>query len=585
MNNINEYSEYILTDKDIIVTKTDLNGIITYVNDDLIRITGYSEEELIGANHRIFRHPYMPAQVFSNLWKTIMGECTWRGVIKNKTKDGSCYWVHADVTPLYENNKLVGYMSVRIKPSPDELIAAKYYYDQMNAGEFKDKLLYGSIVRNNIFNNIKHLFDNVHLSTKFSLIIGLCIAAIVSFTTIDNLELSELADSHLEIIYQIQNDTPIKTNYINSAPISEKEAVELNAYVSLIDMQYRNTIRVSFLIIVLIFLYAIVLYSIKRPLIEAREGLKELSNGVYRIPIKYRSKNEIGRMMEALRTTSVRLGYDVANEKKINAQIIKAHEKNQLLNEQINQLQRIESIGRMTAGIAHNFNNILGSIIGFNQMNMLAGEDCSDEDLKQEILNNAQQVQEASAKAVELVKRMMSYAGQRPVSLLSHDIKPTSEVIDDVAKMMRPCLTSLHQIHTNIKLDYTINIDQYDLHQILTNLIVNAKDAMKSYGNIEISLDIKNIEHQICNSCLTYLNGEFIELQVSDNGSGISDDIITHIFDPFFTTKAVGEGTGLGLSTVSGMIHECRGHIVVETETEGPNHGTKFKLLFPYEHH
>lgn len=601
MDNTTEQNEYVLTDRDIIVTKTDLHGIITYVNDDLLRITGYSEEELIGTKHNIFRHPYMPSEVFADLWKTILKEYTWRGVIKNKTKYNGCYWVHADVTPLYENNKLIGFMSVRVKPSASELSSAKTYYDQMNSNKFKDKLLYGSVVKNNIFSNIKHFFDDIQISTKFSLLVGLSVASLVLLATLDNEELHRLTNKHLDIISQIQSDT-YKTNLVNQNQIKtiytddldsfKASKIEMNdyfyqiktgEYLSLISIQNRNIVIVFSLIILMIFLYVIIIRSIIYPLKEAREGLKELSNGVYRIPVKYRSRNEIGRMMEALRTTSVRLGYDAANEKKISAKIIKAHEKNQLLNDQINQLQRIESIGRMTAGLAHNFNNILGSIIGYNQMNMYAGEDCNEEEIKQEILNNSHQVHVASAKAVELVKRMMAYAGQNAVRSLAPVIKPTSEVINEVVTLMQPLVTSRCHIDTDIRIEKTIEIDSYDLNQILTNLIVNAKDAMDNgAGIINISLLEQTIKHEVCTSCLAQLEGKFIELCVSDNGSGINSEIITHIFDPFFTTKSVGEGTGLGLSTVSGMIHECHGHIIVDSETSGLNHGTKFKLLFSY---
>jgi PAS domain S-box-containing protein len=130
-------NEYVLTQQDIIVTKTDLKGFITYVNDDLLRITGFSEQELIGERHNIFRHADMPAEVFKDLWRTILSECKWRGVVKNKTKEGGFYWVHADVTPLYQNKVLVGFMSVRIKPTEEEINKAKIIYMQMNAGILK----------------------------------------------------------------------------------------------------------------------------------------------------------------------------------------------------------------------------------------------------------------------------------------------------------------------------------------------------------------------------------------------------------------------------------------------------------------
>ena len=583
--------EYVLTDRDIIVTKTNLQGNITYVNDDLLRITGFSEEELTGTNHRIFRHPTMPALVFKNLWQTISHESTWSGVIKNKTKNGGYYWVHADVAPLYENNKLAGYMSVRVKPTEAELSRAKYYYDQMNAGTFNDKLLYGTVVENSITNTIKRKFDDISISTKFWMIIGLSVTTLVAQAVLDNNELSILTNKHLDTITQIQQYTSksnftnqiIKTNDVyNTQSLEYFHQLKNKNYLTLLDTKNRTMAMGVVLVALMVFFHTIIIRSIEQPLRDAREKLKDISNGGYRGSINYRSKNEIGYMFETLRATSVRLGYDVAHEQKISAKIIKAHEKTQLLNDQVNQLQRIESIGRMTAGLAHNFNNILGSIIGYNQLNIYVSDDCENEELKKELLYNTQQIHESSAKAVELVKRMMEYTGQRITRSLADTIRPTNDIIDEVVRMMQPCVTSSCQIISNINVSVTAQIDSYDLNQILTNLIVNAKDAIgDANGKITISLDEVSAQQATCSSCLSQLSGDFIELQVSDNGSGIEKDIITHIFDPFYTTKKVGQGTGLGLSTVCGMIHESGGHIIVETDTSDQNHGTKFRLLFP----
>jgi signal transduction histidine kinase len=147
--------------------------------------------------------------------------------------------------------------------------------------------------------------------------------------------------------------------------------------------------------------------------------------------------------------------------------------------------------------------------------------------------------------------------------------------------MMRPALTSIFQLHAEVDSDFTIQIDSTNLHQILTNLIVNARDAMKQGGNIIISLKQITTHELVCNACIETLEGDFIELSISDTGTGIGQKVIDHIFDPFFTTKPVGEGTGLGLSTVSGMVHEAHGHITIESKTTAPNTGTTFRLLFP----
>ncbi|WP_064604890.1 methyl-accepting chemotaxis protein [Photobacterium sp. J15] len=128
-----------VTDKEVVleqnaqlVTTTNLKGIITYANEEFINVSGYSEEELVSHNHNIIRHPDMPPEAFADLWQHLKDEKPWRGVVKNRCKDGSFYWVDAYVTPLYENNRVCGYQSVRRKPSQQMVNNATRVYLQLN---------------------------------------------------------------------------------------------------------------------------------------------------------------------------------------------------------------------------------------------------------------------------------------------------------------------------------------------------------------------------------------------------------------------------------------------------------------------
>ncbi len=129
-------NEYVLTDKDTIVSTTDLKGILTSVNQDFVRISGYTEAELIGSNHNIVRHPDMPPAAFEDLWNTVKAGRPWAGIVKNRCKNGDFYWVEANVTPLRQNGQVVGYMSVRNKPSRQQIEAAEALYRQWNQGVF-----------------------------------------------------------------------------------------------------------------------------------------------------------------------------------------------------------------------------------------------------------------------------------------------------------------------------------------------------------------------------------------------------------------------------------------------------------------
>jgi signal transduction histidine kinase len=121
-------------------------------------------------------------------------------------------------------------------------------------------------------------------------------------------------------------------------------------------------------------------------------------------------------------------------------------------------------------------------------------------------------------------------------------------------------------------------IDEVQAHQVLLNLAINARDAMSGSGSLRIEVAQSEVHEGSCSSCRHPLQGRFVELRVADSGRGIEPRLMERIFDPFFTTKAPGKGTGMGLSMVHGIVHEHRGHVVVESE---PGHGCVFRVLLP----
>lgn len=152
-------NEYPLNDTDSIVSTTDLQGNITYANPYFIQVSGFTEEELIGAPQNIVRHPDMPAEAFADLWQTIQSGLPWSGVVKNRCKNGDFYWVYANVTPVIEHGKAVGYVSVRTKPSTQQIQDASRLYTVLRqANSDKPKLNQGRIVRSSAFARITEKF-------------------------------------------------------------------------------------------------------------------------------------------------------------------------------------------------------------------------------------------------------------------------------------------------------------------------------------------------------------------------------------------------------------------------------------------
>lgn len=166
--------EHLLSDSDSIVSNTDLKGVITYVNDTFIRISGYSREELIGSPHNIVRHPDMPPEAFADLWRSMKAARPWTGLVKNRCKNGDYYWVLANAAPIHENNQLVGYMSVRSKPEREQVEAAEAAYRLFREGKAGNlKIQDGKIVKDTLlgrFNVFKHFNIKTRLIAMASLL-------------------------------------------------------------------------------------------------------------------------------------------------------------------------------------------------------------------------------------------------------------------------------------------------------------------------------------------------------------------------------------------------------------------------------
>lgn len=254
---------------------------------------------------------------------------------------------------------------------------------------------------------------------------------------------------------------------------------------------------------------------------------------------------------------------------------------NKELQRQVIQMQKLDSIGRLTAGIAHDFNNILSGILGYNEVNSMIINDFPDSENKANLKHNLIQIDAGVHRGIELISKMLTYCRQAPAKKVMH-VKATFDVITEVVELLKLGLTTKYNIELELDEELLIQIDSTDLHQIVTNLVVNARDSMPN-GNIKIELKTIQAIDCKCIACLENVKGNFISLSVADNGSGIESDIISKIFDPFFTTKKVSEGTGLGLSVISGLVHNAQGHILLDSKTYPKIcKGTTFQLLFPY---
>ena len=164
--------EYDLKPTDSIVSKTDMKGLITYINEDFVRISGFSQAELIGQPHNIVRHPDMPAEAFADLWATLKAGKPWTGMVKNRCKNGDFYWVLANATPIRENGQVVGYMSVRSKPSRAQIEAASGAYRLFKEAKQGNLVIReGKAVKNTRLGRI-NVFKNIKIKSRITFVIG-----------------------------------------------------------------------------------------------------------------------------------------------------------------------------------------------------------------------------------------------------------------------------------------------------------------------------------------------------------------------------------------------------------------------------
>ncbi|MGZ5028057.1 MAG: methyl-accepting chemotaxis protein [Methylobacter sp.] len=165
--------EYVLKDSDSIVSKTDLKGHITYINEDFLRVSGFTKAELIGFPHNIVRHPDMPAEAFADMWKTLQANRPWTGIVKNRCKNGDFYWVLTNATPFHENDQLAGYMSVRSKPSPEQVNSAETAYRLFKEGKAGHlKIQDGKVVKSTVLDRFNP-FKNPSIKSRLISVLGL----------------------------------------------------------------------------------------------------------------------------------------------------------------------------------------------------------------------------------------------------------------------------------------------------------------------------------------------------------------------------------------------------------------------------
>lgn len=247
-----------------------------------------------------------------------------------------------------------------------------------------------------------------------------------------------------------------------------------------------------------------------------------------------------------------------------------AEEEKEKLQVQLNQAQRIESVGRLAGGVAHDFNNMLGVILGHAEMALLKL------DPEHPQYHDLQAIHAAAERSADLTRQLLAFARRQTITPKVIDL---NETIEGMLKMLRRLIGEDIDLAWNPGMSiWPVTMDPSQLDQILANLCVNARDAIEGVGKVTIETANAFFDENYYRHNAEVVVGEYVLLAVSDDGCGMEKETLAQIFDPFFTTKELGQGTGLGLATVYGIVKQNNGFINVYSE---PGEGTTFKIYLP----
>jgi PAS domain S-box-containing protein len=594
-------------DESAIVAITDQRGKITFINDKFCEISKFDREELLGQDHRIINSGFHSKEFIRDLWKTITSGKTWRGEICNRAKDNSVYWVDTTIVPfLNSEGKPYQYIAIRHEITERKLTEAALAENEERYRQLFDSNPLPVWVFDT--ENLQILAANEAAIKLY----GYTREEFLGMTT-KEIRPPEEIPKLLETIQNLKDQKVLK-------PLAFRHQKKSGEIID-VEVSYHSIIfegRDAF--------FAIGQDITERKLSEERirqqtELLDKTQDAILVCDLNYRIlywnkgserlygwKSEevlgkgIGEILCKEDDTQLRTAQKTLAQKdefKIEASQTTRNDKTvfvrsrwNLVRNDLNQpdyfliintdiseqtkieehllrAQRMESIGTLAGGIAHDLNNILSPILMATYMLSI---NSTDEDSKRWLSI----VKQNAERGADLVRQVLSFArgieGERVSVQLKHIVK-------ELVKVLQETFPKSITVKFNIEPELTvISADPTQIHQVLMNLCVNARDAMLSGGLLKISVKNIVLDDTYVQMNLEAETGNYIVISVSDTGSGMSSEVIKRIFDPFFTTKEIGKGTGLGLATTLSIVKSHGGFVNVFSEI---GKGTEFSVYLP----
>jgi signal transduction histidine kinase/ActR/RegA family two-component response regulator len=255
---------------------------------------------------------------------------------------------------------------------------------------------------------------------------------------------------------------------------------------------------------------------------------------------------------------------------KANGKLSEEMQQRSAVEEKLRQAQKMESVGRLAGGVAHDFNNMLGVILG--HVEFALEKAVQDHDLHADL----KEIQKAAQRSADITKQLLAFARKQTIAPRQLDLNDTVEsMLNMLRRLIGEDIDLVWRPDAHL---WPVKMDPSQIDQILVNLCVNARDAIAGVGKLTIETGRHTFDAEYCNEHPGFIPGDFVLLAVSDNGCGMDKNTLDNLFEPFFTTKEVGKGTGLGLATIYGIVKQNNGFINVYSE---PGQGSIFKIYLP----